>query len=266
MSKQSAKDYQDFLHNWGITEEDVQKVTHAVPFIPSCGDIDIKSSDIEGSGLFVTRPHKANEVIASAVINGQKTQAGRYSNHSSNPNAKMVVKDSNNIDIVAIKDVDTKEITTDYNENIRSQEIVKAREDILNLEFAILDAGGTRDGDDIAPVTNYFAPGMNARSMFIPKDTLLTGAIHTTEHLNILAQGKVSVSNQGESITMIAPYTFVSPVGTKRAIYAHEDSTWITIHATDLTDEDEIKAMLVADSFEELDAILEQTELKRIEE
>jgi hypothetical protein len=265
MSKKSAKDYQDFLDKWEITEEDVQKVTHAVPFIPTDGDIEIKPSDIEGRGLFVTRPHKTNEIIAPAVINGQKTQAGRFSNHSSDPNAKMVVKDSNNIDIVAIKDIEDQEITTDYNENIRSQAVIRAREDILNLEAAILEAGGTRDGDDIAPVTNYFAPGVNARSMFIPKDTLLTGAIHTTEHLNILAQGKVSVSNQGESITMQAPYTFVSPVGTKRAIYAHEDSTWITIHATDLTDEDEIKAMLVADSFEELDAILERTELKRIE-
>ncbi len=265
MSKQSAKDYQDFLNNWGITEEDVQKITHAVPFISACGDIEIKPSDIEGSGLFVTRPHKINEIIACAVINGQKTQAGRYSNHSSDPNAKMVVKDSNNIDIVAIKNVETEEITTNYSKNIESQEIIKAREDILNLESAILDAGGTRDGDDIAPVTNYFAPGMNARAMFIPKGVLLTGAIHVTEHLNILAQGKVSVSNQGESITMEAPYIFVSQVGTKRAIYAHEDSTWITIHATDLTDVDEIEEMLVADSFEELDAILENTELKRIE-
>ena len=46
------------------------------------------------------------------------------------------------------------------------------------------------------------------------------------------------------------------------AIYAHEDSTWTTIHATDLTDPDEIEDEIIADSFEELDLMLEHT--KRI--
>ena len=104
-------------------------------------------------------------------------------------------------------------------------------------------------------IVHHFAPGVYAREMWLPKDCLITGKIHLTEHLNILSQGRVSVSNAGASIDMTAPYTFVSPVGTKRAIYAHEDSTWTTIHATDLTDPDEIEAEIIADSFEELDAL-----------
>ena len=95
--------------------------------IPCRGDIEIRPSEIEGQGLFGSRPHKAGEVIAPAVINGEKTHAGRYANHSCSPNAKMVVHDINNIDIVAIKDIGNEEITTDYNENLRSQGVVKAR-------------------------------------------------------------------------------------------------------------------------------------------
>ena len=91
----------------------------------------------------------------------------------------------------------------------------------------------------------------------MPAGYLITGKIHLTEHLNILSQGQVSVSNKGESVTMKAPYTFVSPVGTKRAIYAHEDSTWTTIHATNLTNPDEIEAEIIADRFEQLDTMLE---------
>ena len=99
---------------------------------------------------------------------------------------------------------------------------------------------------------------MNTFCWFVrSNECLITGKIHLTEHLNVLSQGKVSVSNQGESIILQAPHTFVSPVGTKRAIYAHEDSTWTTIHATDLTDPEEIEDEIIAESFEELDLMLE---------
>ena len=143
--------------------------------------------------------------------------------------------------------------------------LTKERADILNLESAMSEMNGyDPEGKELCRIKHYFAPGVYAREMWIPKDCLITGKIHLTEHLNIISQGKVSVSNQGESVTMEAPYTFVSPVGTKRAIYAHEDSTWTTIHATDLKDPDEIEAEIIAETFEELDAMLEYQELKRI--
>ena len=142
--------------------------------------------------------------------------------------------------------------------------LAKDRQDILNLEESMREQEGYCDGDGPCKITHYFAPGVYAREMWMPAGCLITGKIHMTEHLNMLSQGKVSVSNKGESITMEAPYTFVSPVGTKRAIYAHEDSTWTTIHATELTDPDEIEQEIIAETFEELDAMLEYQELKRI--
>ena len=143
--------------------------------------------------------------------------------------------------------------------------LVKERADILKLESAMSKMDGyDPEGKETCRITHHFAPGVYAREMWMPADCLITGKIHLTEHLNILSQGRVSVSNQGESVIMEAPYTFVSPVGTKRAIYAHEDSTWTTIHATDLHDPDEIEAEIIADTFEELDAMLKHIELKRI--
>ena len=133
---------------------------------------------------------------------------------------------------------------------------LQTRLDILNLEGAMQELSDyDPEGLKTCRITHYFAPGVYAREMWMPKDCLITGKIHKTEHLNMLSQGHVSVSNQGEYIEMVAPYTFVSRIGTKRAIYAHEDSTWTTIHATDLTDPDEIEAEIIAESFEELDAL-----------
>ncbi len=146
------------------------------------------------------------------------------------------------------------------------QELTKqlARNDIQALEETMKNMDGyDPEGKEICKITHHFAPGVYAREMWMPAGCLITGKIHLTEHLNILSQGDVSVSNKGESIFMSAPHTFVSPVGTKRAIYAHEDSTWTTIHATELTDPDKIEEEITVEKFEQLDALIGQ-EMKRI--
>ncbi len=99
--------------------------------------------------------------------------------------------------------------------------------------------------------------------MWIPAGCLVTGKIHLTKHLNVLSQGKISVSNNGEVITLEAPYTYISQVGTKRAGYAHEDSTWTTFHVTDLTDVETIEKEIIADSFEELDGFLARDDYQK---
>lgn len=103
-------------------------------------------------------------------------------------------------------------------------------------------------------VEHHFAPGVYARMLYIPKGTLLTGKIHKTEHLNILAKGRIQISNMGESRELVAPYVFTSPAGTKRAGYAKEDAVWITIHPTEETDIKALECLLVVDSFDQLES------------
>jgi len=136
-------------------------------------------------------------------------------------------------------------------------EVDKIRANILDLEAAMKSMDSyDPEGKETCRIRHYFAPGVYAREMFMPEGVLITGKIHKTEHLNMLSQGKVSVSNQGESITMKAPYTFVSQIGTKRAIYAHQDSTWTTIHATELDDPEKIEQEIIAEDFKALDAFI----------
>jgi hypothetical protein len=143
-------------------------------------------------------------------------------------------------------------------------EIERSRHDILALEATMQDMDGyDHEGKEICKITHYFAPGVYAREMWMPAGCLITGKIHLTEHLNVLSQGKVSVSNKGESIIMEAPHMFVSPIGTKRAIYAHEESTWTTIHATELTDPEEIENEIIAESFQVLDGLLARNDYEK---
>lgn len=104
------------------------------------------------------------------------------------------------------------------------------------------------------PVKHHFWPGGYARELTIFKDTLLTGKIHKYPQLNILSKGEISVMTEEGMKRISAPFHIVSPAGTKRIAYAHEDCVWTTIHVTELTDLDEIeKHFTVATEAEYLD-------------
>lgn len=96
------------------------------------------------------------------------------------------------------------------------------------------------------PVTNHFAQGVYARELFIPKDTILTGKIHKYSQLNILSQGEISVMTETGIKRVKAPFHIVSPPGTKRIAYAHEDCVWTTIHGTLETDLEKIEEHFIA--------------------
>jgi hypothetical protein len=81
----------------------------------------VSESAIEGKGLFLTSPVKSGDIICAARIDGYRTQAGRFTNHSKTPNAKMVKLSNGNIDLVALIDIEGckggdmgTEITIDY--------------------------------------------------------------------------------------------------------------------------------------------------------
>lgn len=100
-------------------------------------------------------------------------------------------------------------------------------------------------------VTHHFSQGVYARELFIPKGTVLTGKIHKHENLNIMSAGELSVLTEEGMKRVRAPFTVVSPPGTKRIAYAHEDTVWTTIHGTDETDVEKIEEMFVAESEQE---------------
>lgn len=114
------------------------------------------------------------------------------------------------------------------------------------------------------PVKHYFSQGVYARELFIPKGTLLTGKIHKFPQLNIMSQGDMSVLTEQGIVRVQAPFTIVSPAGTKRIAYAHEDTVWTTIHGTDETDLAVIEARFIAKDDADYRAFLEATQTKEI--
>lgn len=108
-------------------------------------------------------------------------------------------------------------------------------------------------------VVHHFSKGVYARELHIPKGTVLTGHIHKFENLNIMSKGELTVLTEDGPIRVKAPFTIVSPAGTKRAAYAHEDTIWTTVHGTDLTDVDEIEKAFIVKDFDQYQLFVSET-------
>lgn len=128
-SSVDKSDYELVLKEFGVTEDLARKQSEnkddmtELPY----GNFKIKTgpSKIEGTGLFATADIMPDEIIAPARINGKRTIAGRYPNHSAFPNAKMFANDFE-VFLVAVKKIsgchggqDGEEITVNYRDSLR---------------------------------------------------------------------------------------------------------------------------------------------------
>ena len=108
-------DYAATLKDYGFTETVVRAQTET-----TTDRVDVESdclvlpSDIQGKGLYAQSPIKAGQVIMPARVAGMRTIAGRYVNHSFDPNATMGLKEDGDMDLIALKPIFDEEITVNY--------------------------------------------------------------------------------------------------------------------------------------------------------
>ena len=132
----------------------------------------------------------------------------------------------------------------------------EVREEIATIEKTISSCETARFGDYL-PIFHSFADGAYVREIHIPAGELLVGKIHRHSHPNFLMKGKVTVlTEEGDTELLEAPQSIISPAGTKRVVFVHEDCVWITVHVTEETDLEKIEAYVIAPDYndEELTA------------
>lgn len=98
------------------------------------------------------------------------------------------------------------------------------------------------------PVVHRFTPGLYIREIHIPAGTLLTSMEHKTRHPFVISKGRIGVRSGTEEIIYEAPYTGITEPGTRRVLYAFEDTIWTTFHVTGHTDVEKIAADILAPS------------------
>ena len=129
------------------------------------------------------------------------------------------------------------------------------REKISELENAVINADGGMTGEILHktnPVKHTFAGGCYIREIYNPANELIITKIHKKEHPFFLMKGEMSILTENGIEHIKAPYQGVTKVGTKRAIYTHEECIFITVHATDNISIEEVEEEVVCTKYEDL--------------
>ena len=89
----------------------------------------VAPSKIEGDGFFTDLRISSGMTICEMRVNGLRTEAGRYVNHSFNPNSVIKMLDDGNIELLAIRDIEGgEELTVSYRNVLQHR---MQREDLL---------------------------------------------------------------------------------------------------------------------------------------
>lgn len=135
-----------------------------------------------------------------------------------------------------------------------------SRSKILDLQAALMAQPDAMTEEEMENELNehFFAPGVYGRKMTIKAGMCIVGKIHKHAHLNVITKGVIKVVTEFSEDVYTGPKIWVSEPGIKRAVYAIEDTEWLTIHhnASDETDIREIEREVIASSYQEFDGLL----------
>ena len=143
-----------------------------------------------------------------------------------------------------------KEITLSKREEIQAlQDMLISKADGENIEG---------DGNNIIhsknfPLKHTFADGVYVRQMDMRKGSVVVGAIHNHLHVWFLLTGHLAVSTEDAIEEFIAPCYVVADPGSKRVIYAMEDSIFVNIHKNpkNIKNIEKLEKEIVSLTFEE---------------
>lgn len=104
------------------------------------------------------------------------------------------------------------------------------------------------------PVRHTFTPGLYLREVFVPAGSVAIGKIHRHDHLCFVL-GDITVYS-ADGLRRVEGYEhFETRAGVQRAVYAHADTWWATVHPNPTNEQDpaKLEALLIAPSYAALE-------------
>jgi hypothetical protein len=129
-------------------------------------------------------------------------------------------------------------------------------EQVERLEHLLIDSG-SKDvvvgNSEQLPLTHTFCDGVYIREIFIKKDVFAIGKIHKHDHAFFLMKGSLILFTENGAEEIVAPCYGKSPAGTKRVVYATEDTVFVNVHPNidNVENIEELEKKFVVSSFEE---------------
>jgi hypothetical protein len=100
--------------------------------------------------------------------------------------------------------------------------------------------------------THYFMNGVYTRALFVKKGTLVLGKIHLKECTNILAMGDCTVLTETGCERVKAGFIGISPKGTQKLVYIHEDTIFVNVFLTNKTTVEEAEEEILSTNKDDL--------------
>ncbi len=107
-------------------------------------------------------------------------------------------------------------------------------------------------GETEGAVSHSFADGQYIRTIVMPKNLLAVSKIHAKNHPFFIMKGEASIFTEQGVTRIKAPFHGITEAGTKRALFIHEECTFITVHRTDCLNIDDIVNEVTVDDFSKL--------------
>ena len=79
-------------------------------------------------------------------------------------------------------------------------------------------------------------PGLYSRRLFMPALAVVVSKIHRREHQYVVLSGSATVVTESGAVLVRAGYSGITPANTRRVLFVHTNSEWMTFHPTDQTD------------------------------
>jgi len=111
------------------------------------------------------------------------------------------------------------------------------------------------------PLKHTFADGCYIREIYNPAGQILLTKIHKKKHPFFLMEGEMLVLTDKGVETLVAPHYGVTEPGTQRIIYSKTDCKFVTVHATESTDIEEIEKEVIADNYKDPEITLDHINL-----
>ena len=117
----------------------------------------------------------------------------------------------------------------------------------LEAEAELLEHGAYAgvETERICPVKHSFGVGCYIREWNSPAGVVTISKIHRIAHPFFVLKGDVSVLTESGIERIKAPHYGITAPGTKRILYTHAPTQWVTVHVTNSTDLSEIEAEII---------------------
>ena len=140
---------------------------------------------------------------------------------------------------------------------VNLQTIPNIRQGMMKIEDEVRKLPGAMIGDSpeylaLCPLKHTFADGCYIRELSMPKGMLFVTKIHKIKHPYFLLKGDCEILTEDGVKRIKGPFHGITPAGTKRVIFTHADTIWVTVHQTTKTDIDEIEKDIIAKTYDDV--------------